>query len=109
MLRSDVGFDLNEYERVYSGPGGLHGMLGYYRAVIEDMAQNQALFARRLKLRVLALGGDRGSAPDIFKAMRPLGDDVRGSLIADSGHYIPEKQPETLAAEILAFARTLVF
>ena len=25
--------DINEYERVYSQPGGLRGMLGYYRAV----------------------------------------------------------------------------
>ncbi len=63
--------DVDEYERVYGQPGGMRGMLGYYRAVIQDMEQNKSLFARKLKLPILALGGDRGSAPDIHKACRP--------------------------------------
>ena len=99
--------DMDEYERVYSLPGGLRGMLGYYRAVIEDMEQNKPLFARKLTLPILALGGDKGSAPDIYAAMRPLGEDVRGGLVAESGHYVPEEQPEALAAQILDFAKTL--
>jgi len=82
--------DIDEYERVYSLPGGMRGMLGYYRAVIQDMEQNQALRTRKLKLPVLALGGDGGSAPDLHSAMLPLGEDVRGGVILNSGHYIPE-------------------
>jgi pimeloyl-ACP methyl ester carboxylesterase len=99
--------DIDEYERVYSLPGGMRGMLGYYRAVIQDMEQNQALLTRKLKLPILALGGDGGSAPDIHSAMRPLGEDVRGGVLSNSGHYIPEEQPEALAAELVAFAKTL--
>jgi pimeloyl-ACP methyl ester carboxylesterase len=101
--------DVDEYERVYSMPGGLRGMLGYYRAVIEDMEQNNALFGRKLKLPILALGGDVGSAPDLFEAMRPLGTDVRGGVVARSGHYIPEEQPETLATELKRFLASLTF
>lgn len=82
-------------------------MLGYYRAVIQDMEQNKALFARKLKLPILALGGDGGSAPNIHAAMQDLGEDVRGGLITNSGHYIPEEQPETLAAQLMGFANTL--
>ena len=100
--------DIDEYERVYRLPGGLRGMLGYYRAVIEDMEQNKALSARRLGVPILALGGDRGSAPAIYEAMQPLGDDVQGGVIASSGHYIPEEQPQALAAEILRFRKSLV-
>lgn len=99
--------DIDEYERVYSLPGGMRGMLGYYRAVIQDMEQNQALQTRKLKLPILALGGDGGSAPNIHSAMLPLGEDVRGGVIPNSGHYIPEEQPEALAAELVAFAKTL--
>ena len=65
--------DIDEYERAYQLPGGLRGMLGYYRAVIEDMEQNKALFARKLGVPILALGGDKGSAPTIYEAMQPLG------------------------------------
>ncbi|WP_247873199.1 alpha/beta hydrolase [Azospirillum sp. TSH64] len=95
--------DIEEYERVYGMLGGMRGMLGYYRAVIEDMEQNKQLFAHKLQLPILALGGDVGSAPNIFEAMQPLGKDVRGGVIAKSGHYIPEEQPDALARELKTF------
>ena len=99
--------DIDEYERVYAQPGGLRGMLGYYRAVLEDIEQNKGLSVHKLKVPVLALGGDSGSAPNIHAAMQGLGEDVRGGLIADSGHYIPEEQPEALVAQLMEFASTL--
>ena len=99
--------DINEYERVYSQPGGLRGMLGYYRAVIRDMEQNKGLFARKLKLPILALGADYGSAPGIYTSMRELGEDVRGGQFDNCGHYIPEEQPDALAAKLIEFAETV--
>jgi hypothetical protein len=39
--------------------------------------------------------------------MQPLGTDVRGGVIANSGHYIPEEQPEALSTEVLRFAASL--
>jgi pimeloyl-ACP methyl ester carboxylesterase len=99
--------DIDEYERVYSILGGMRGMLGYYRAVLEDIEQNAPLQERPLTVPVLALGGDVGSAPDLYDRMKTLGHDVRGGVIADSGHYIPEEQPEALAREILSFIATL--
>lgn len=99
--------DIDEYERVYAMPGGMRGMLGYYRAVLKDMEQNRLLMDRKIAVPVLALGGDVGSAPDLFERMKPLGVDVRGGTIANSGHYIPEEQPEALAAEIVRFVSTL--
>ncbi|SAK47088.1 Alpha/beta hydrolase [Caballeronia fortuita] len=99
--------DIDEYERVYSMPGGMRGMLGYYRAVLKDMEQNRLLMDRKIEVPVLALGGEVGSAPDLFERIKPLGVDVRGGVIANSGHYIPEEQPAALAAEIVQFVSTL--
>jgi pimeloyl-ACP methyl ester carboxylesterase len=95
--------DIDEYERVYSMLGGMRGMLGYYRAVIQDMEQNKKLFGRKLKLPILALGGDVGSAPGIFQAMQPLGENVSGGLISECGHYIPEEQPAQLVEALKNF------
>lgn len=78
-------------------------MLGYYRAVEEDMRQNQQLFANKIKTPVLALGGDVGSAPNIHKLMKPLCESLTGGLIEACGHYIPEEQPEQLATELISF------
>lgn len=99
--------DIDEYERVYAMPGGMRGMLGYYRAVISDIEQNKLLMEKLLEIPVLALGGDAGSSPDLFDRVKPLGKDVRGGLIKDSGHYVAEEQPETLARELIQFADTL--
>jgi pimeloyl-ACP methyl ester carboxylesterase len=82
-------------------------MLGYYRAVLEDIRQNAALAARRLSVPVLALGGDAGSAPDLGERLLPLCTDLRGGVVKDCGHYIPEEQPEALAEEVVAFIGTL--
>lgn len=101
--------DIEEYERVYKSPGGLRGMLGYYRAVIEDIRQNDVLKRRKLQIPVLALGGDQGSAPDLFAALTPLGEDVRGGVLKDCGHYLPEEQPQKLAETLLEFAVSLKF
>jgi hypothetical protein len=58
---------------------------------------------RRITVPVLALGGEFGSAPDLYQNMKPLADHVRGGIIAGSGHCIPEEQPEPLARELAAF------
>lgn len=98
--------DIDEYVKSYASLGGLRGMLGYYRAVEEDMRQNEKLMVKKIKTPVLALGGDVGSAPDIYESMKPLCEDVRGGQIEACGHYIPEEQPENLAAELIGFFKT---
>lgn len=95
--------DIDEYERVYRMAGNLRGALGYYRAVFEDIEQNRQLADVRLKTPILALGGDVGMSPNIFEAMKPLGDHVEGGVIADCGHYMPEEQPAVVAERMLAF------
>jgi pimeloyl-ACP methyl ester carboxylesterase len=99
--------DIDEYERVYASLGGMRGMLGNYRAVLEDMEQNAELATRELRIPVLAFGGDAGSAPDLYERLQPFCADIRGGLIRDSGHYIPEEQPQVNAHEIIAFLDTL--
>ena len=99
--------DIDEYVQVYSRPGALRGMLGYYRAVLTDIEQNRELMNARLGTPVLALGGEVGSAPDLFAKMKPLAIDVRGGVIASSGHYIPEEQPQALATRIRDFVTEL--
>lgn len=99
--------DIDEYERAYSMPGGLRGMLGYYRAVREDIQIHAELKNRPIEVPLLALAADEGSAPDLYERLQPLGTDVRGGLIANSGHYIPEEQPEAVAEQLRQFIATL--
>jgi pimeloyl-ACP methyl ester carboxylesterase len=95
--------DIDEYERVYAAPGAMRGMLGYYRAVVENMSQNDTFARTPIEVPVLAIGADGGSAPDMPEKLGPLGTDVRGGSISDCGHYIAEEQPQELSARISAF------
>lgn len=57
----------------------------------------------KLAVPVPALGGDTGSASDLYERMKPLAHVVYGGVIKNSGHYIPEEQPAVLAQEIIGF------
>ncbi len=54
--------DIDEYERAYSMPGGLRGMLGYYRAVSEDIRIHREFAHHRIHVPLLAVAAAQGSS-----------------------------------------------
>jgi pimeloyl-ACP methyl ester carboxylesterase len=101
--------DIDEYLRTYTQPGALRAGFAYYRALPLNVERNRALRdgGFRLPMPVLAVGGGRaeargrGSEPEA--SVREIADDVRGLVVADSGHFVPEEQPQVLADALLAF------
>jgi pimeloyl-ACP methyl ester carboxylesterase len=50
--------DLDEYARSYRQPGAMRAGFAYYRALLQDIADNKALLAQaKLAMPVLAIGG----------------------------------------------------
>jgi microsomal epoxide hydrolase len=94
--------DIDEYVRIFTAPGGMRAGLAFYRAVFESIGQNKSV-AKKLKMPVLAFGGEQGSAPKMAETMKTVARDVRGGVIPNCGHYIPEEVPDFLAKEMLAF------
>jgi pimeloyl-ACP methyl ester carboxylesterase len=101
--------DIDEYVRTYAQPGALRAGFSYYRNIPRNIADNRALLESgfRLPMPVLAVGGGRteargrGQEPEL--SLREIADDVRGWVVADSGHFVPEEQPQVLAQRLLAF------
>ena len=102
--------DLDEYVRTYSQPGAMRAGFAYYRALFKDVADNRAVLAQdKLAMPVLALGGavsyphgrGRGSAPE--QSLRQVARDVRGAVVTDCGHFIPEEAPDVLIRYLLDF------
>ena len=94
--------DINEYLRVFTKDGGLRAGLAYYRAAALSAQQNRELCARgKLAMPVLALGADQGSIANMAAPLRAYAEDVRGGVVANCGHFIPEEQPDA-AARVLA-------
>jgi pimeloyl-ACP methyl ester carboxylesterase len=94
--------DIKEYTRVYSAPGAMAAGFKFYQAVPESMEQNRALTAKKLPFPVLAIGGERGSTPNIGDDLLPIAPNTHG-LTFPCGHYIPEEEPDRLVRELKAF------
>lgn len=99
--------DRAEYLRTYRRPGALRAMFAFYRALPQDAEDTRAFMrtAGKLKMPVLALGGDRsfGRKLEPIESLRRVAHDVRGGLIADSGHWVVEEQPAFVANQLLEF------
>lgn len=95
--------DLDEYVRCYCAPGAMRAGFAYYRAVFDDIIQNQEYAKVKLKMPVLALGGETATGMRMFQTMQGIAESVRGGMIKDCGHYIPEECPDYLVEQLLAF------
>jgi pimeloyl-ACP methyl ester carboxylesterase len=95
--------DIDEYVRCYSAPGGLRAGFEYYRAIFIDVEHNRENAKTRLKMPVLALGGERGFGELTIKSMQQLAENVQGEVIERCGHWIPEERHDYLADRLLKF------
>ena len=98
--------EVAEYLRCYTQPGAMTAGFALYRALPQDIADNAAA-ARRftLPMPVLALGGAEswGRREEVVESLRRLAKNVGGGVIENSGHWIPEEQPEELSRRLLEF------
>ena len=102
--------DINEYVNHYSAPGGMRAGFEYYRAIPQDAIQNMNYSKTKLTMPVLGLGGAYTPAfggnvtmPSVVYGMKILAQNVTGILVPNSGHWIPEEQPQFLADQLLKF------
>ena len=96
------------YASLYARPGAIHNALsGQFAAFSQDAEDNQALFARigKLRMPVLAIGGDHSYGASMKDELDYVASNVRGAVIVDSGHWIMEEQPAQAVAIISRFVR----
>jgi pimeloyl-ACP methyl ester carboxylesterase len=68
------------------------------------MEFNAAHLKGKLPIRLLAVGGDH-SIPTMGDSLRPCFENVTSMVIADSGHFVPEEQPQALAKALVNFLK----
>ena len=98
--------DLREYLRTYTQPGAMRAGFEYYRALPQDIADNRERIALgKLPMPVLALGGSKswGRGAEVEDSLARMATDVRGDIVPDCGHFIPEEQPEFLTKRLIDF------
>jgi pimeloyl-ACP methyl ester carboxylesterase len=94
--------DVAAYVKAYARQGRMHAAFDYCRRIPEDMDFNKRHFKGKLPVRLLAVGGQY-AIPNMGEALRPYFEHVTPVVIPDSGHFVPEEQPEALTKALRAF------
>lgn len=95
--------DIAVYARAYAAPGGLRAGFELYRAFPEDEARFKQFMMNKLPMPVLALAGDKSNGMTELEMARELATDVRGGVAPDTGHWLPDENPEFLSKQLLPF------
>ncbi|MEV4664018.1 alpha/beta hydrolase [Micromonospora echinofusca] len=96
--------DRSVYHRAYSDPAKRTAGYEYYRALKADAADNQAQAqAKRLTMPVLAMGAQAVFGPAVAASYQQVAADVRTVVAPDTGHWIPEENPDFFSACALLF------
>lgn len=93
------------YAALYTLPGAMHSGFAQFAAFDQDAIDNRAWLAtgKRLTMPVLGIGGDKSFGPTMALVMRSAATDVREGVIADSGHWLMEEQPEATVKMVVDF------
>ncbi|HXO03255.1 MAG TPA: alpha/beta hydrolase, partial [Stellaceae bacterium] len=95
-----------EYLRCFKNPETIRATCDEYRAGASiDLVHDRADLAQKVKVPMLILWGThsgQGSGYDLLKVWRDHADEVSGHGI-DSGHFIPEEQPDAVYAALKDF------
>jgi pimeloyl-ACP methyl ester carboxylesterase len=92
------------YAALYSRPHAIHDAFSQFAAFRQDAVDNQKfLAAGKLKMPVLAIGGEKSFGIGFANEIRFAADNVRALSIRDSGHWLMEEQPEATMNAILEF------
>ena len=72
----------------------MHSGFAQFAAFDQDAIDNRAFLAQgRLKMPILAVGGEKSFGATMATVMRAAGDDVTEGIVPDSGHWIMEENP----------------
>jgi pimeloyl-ACP methyl ester carboxylesterase len=95
----------NHYAALYARPNAIHNAFsGQFAAFAQDAIDNRQLAAAgKLKMPVLAIGGDHSYGPGLATEIGFVAADVRAAVIENCGHWIMEEQPERAVSLILSF------
>ena len=92
------------YAALYSRPNAIHDAFAQFAAFRQDAIDNQKFLAEgKLKMPVLAIGGEKSFGQGFANEIGFAADNVRALSIRDSGHWLMEEQPEAVMTAIVNF------
>jgi len=93
------------YANLYARPHAMHDAFEQFGAFNQDATDNQAMLtaAGKLRMPVLALGGEKSSGTGQAVEMRFVATNVTTGIVPASGHWIMEENPTAATKMIVDF------
>jgi pimeloyl-ACP methyl ester carboxylesterase len=99
---------IQETLRTFAGVEGVLGSMGVYRTAFTTMKQTGQLLHNKVKVPVLAIGGEKGLGSKVEQMVKSVAADLTGTTISSCGHFVPEEQPQEFVRLLEEFASKLV-
>ncbi len=97
--------EIKVYLQYYGSPEGMKAGFELVRALPKDITVNAEAAKTPTAVPVLAIGGDKGMGTAVEENLQPLFTNVRGVVLPNTGHFVPEEQPQELGHIIVDFLK----
>ncbi|MET7999220.1 alpha/beta hydrolase [Amycolatopsis sp. NPDC005232] len=96
--------DFDYYAHFLKQPGRLTAFMSIYRGIRTDVQQNKEFLAQgKLKMPILAIGGELSFGSLIPDQWREYAVNVEGRVLKGSGHFVTQERPEEVTALLQSF------
>lgn len=95
--------EINEFVRAYAVKGGTKGAFHWFGAFDQDALDNKALMKTKLKMPLLAMGGEYYAASFLVDHCKLVAENVKGSNIKGAGHWIVQENTAQVQKDLLDF------
>ncbi len=96
---------LGMYGRSYAKPQTLHAAMEYYRALNETARRDEPLFATKLSMPILAIGGggEGGLKTALADQLKKYAVGADTHILPNCGHWLPEECPADVNRLVVGF------
>ena len=98
--------EADEFIRAYSVPGSTTGAFHWFGGFDEDAKVNIDFMKHKLKMPLLAMGGEYFGAAFLVDHCKLVAEDVKGSNIKGAGHWIVQENTAQVQKDLLDFFMT---
>jgi pimeloyl-ACP methyl ester carboxylesterase len=101
--RSVSEADRRVYAAAYARDDGMRAGFEYFKAFEQDAKDFSAFAKQKLGMPFLVLTGEKASGNFLIDQARLIATDVRGTVIAGSGHWLIDEAPQQVMPPIVSF------
>ncbi|MBO9729698.1 MAG: alpha/beta hydrolase [Chitinophaga sp.] len=95
--------ETNEFVRAYAVQGGVTGAFHWFGAFEQDAKDNKEFMKTKLKMPLLAMGGEYFGAAFLVDHCKLVAENVKGSNIKGAGHWIVQENTAQVQKDLVDF------